>query len=633
MCGIAGFITRNGLAETELIARVSSMADAIRHRGPDGSGVWTEAESGLAFGHRRLAINDLSPTGTQPMQSADGNWVLCFNGEIYNFRQLRTELEATGSRFRGTSDSEVLVEAVATWGPRTALSRSVGMFAIALWHRPSRTLVLARDRMGKKPLYYADLPDGFLFGSELKALRAWPGFPQDIDTSAIPAYLALNCVPAPLTIFRAAKKLRPGTMLTLKAGQAAEIEDWWDIRTVAVSEAGRHDSLTEEVALQTLTGLLDDAVGLRMIADVPVGAFLSGGVDSSLVTALMQKQSTRPVKTFTIGFAEASHDEMPYARAVAKHLGTEHHEMVLEARAALDLIPRLPVIWDEPFADSSQLPTFLVSQLTRSEVTVALTGDGGDEVFAGYSYYEVAARHMARLAATPPFARTAAQALGRFLLERHDPSRPQLRGIRKNLRRLIARNMAASQHEVFCEVISGMGPFDGLSPLGRYRPDPQEMGGVDLQNPIAFCQVADMGFYLPNDILTKVDRGSMAVALETRMPLLDHRVVEFASGLPPHLRVDRGNRKLLLKRLLARHVPSELFERPKQGFSIPLNEWLRGPLRDWAEALLAPAELDRHGLVDGRAVQRLWRDHLSGRVDRQKPLWAILMLQTWLKSH
>ncbi|MFL5062271.1 MAG: asparagine synthase (glutamine-hydrolyzing) [Xanthobacteraceae bacterium] len=640
MCGLAGMIDWRARTSADALCAIGeAMNCMLSHRGPDAGDVWVEAETGTVLAHRRLAIIDLSPGGAQPMQSADGRYVIILNGEIYNYRDIRRELEAAGRHFRSESDTEVLLEACALWGVRAACERTIGMFSFALWDRQTRTLSLARDRLGIKPLYYAVTSTQILFASQLKALRGVPGWSPSVDPDAIVGYLRLGYIAQPRTVYREAAKLPPGHILTVRGGERPQLACFWDAREIARAGASQADAaIDEQEALDRLDTLLRDAVRLRMIADVPLGAFLSGGIDSSTVVALMQAQSAKPAKTFSIGFHETGYDEAIHARSVAAHLGTEHSEVYIEPSHALDIIPRLPDWFDEPFADVSQIPTYLVSEVTRRHVTVALSGDGGDELFAGYDRYFWAERLALTLHTIPTPLRRVSQAALRALSPVAwnrlfgvvPPAwRPALPGDRLHklatvldhiepdaiYRRLVS--LWERPHEVAAGGAEPRGPLWDAS-VARDFPDL-----------LSRMQFLDLVTYLPDDILTKVDRATMAVGLEGRVPLLDHRVVAFAWTLPPRLKVQHGKSKWLLRQLLGRYVPETLFERPKMGFGVPIGAWLRGPLRDWAETLLAPARLAGGGLVRPEPVQQAWREHLAGTRNWQYPLWAVLMLEAW----
>ena len=642
MCGLAGFVDRaGGGGENALRAQVARMAARIAHRGPDDADEWVDAAAGVALGSRRLSIIDLSPAGRQPMVSSDGRLVVAFNGEIYNFAELRAELEARGRSFRGHSDTEVMVEGFAEWGVEPTVRRLIGMFAIALWERDRRRLTLVRDRLGIKPLYWARFGSLLLFGSELKALLAHPGWTPEIDRDAAAAYLRLNYVPTPMSIYRGVRKLEPGRMLVVDADGDPETRVYWDMREVAVKGAGHRLEIDDAEALERLEVLLGDAVARRMVADVPLGAFLSGGVDSSTVVALMQAHGSRKVKTYTIGFREPDHDESAHARAVAAHLGTEHTELQAGPDDALEVIPSLPEMFDEPFADSSQIPTFMVSKLTRQHVTVALSGDGGDEVFGGYNRYFWADSLNRGAGWAPPAARRAAAALMTALppgawdrLFACLPRRLRLPQAGDKVAKLAAVLAAPDVDAMYRLMITHWDRPERLVPGAR------EPGGVlwdetvrrDLPGLIDRMQFLDTVTYLPDDILTKVDRASMAVSLEARVPCLDHRVVELAWRLPLRMKVRDGEGKWLLRRLLYKHVPRRLIERPKQGFAVPVAEWLRGPLRAWAEELLEPRALAEDDLLDPAPIRTRWAEHLSGRRNWQYQLWGVLMLQAWRRA-
>jgi len=640
MCGFAGFIDlARRTPEADLLARAEGMAARLYHRGPDGDGVWADAGTGLGLGHRRLAILDLSPAGHQPMVSADGRYVIAYNGEVYNFPELRAELEAGGVAFRGSCDTEVVVEAIAAWGLERALGRMVGMFAFALWDKAERVLCLACDRLGIKPLYWGRCGEHFLFASEIKALRAHPAWTATVDRDALAAYLRFGYVPAPRSIYAGIAKLEAGTFLTLREGGEAEIRRYWDLREITLSSRARLRDLDDAEATDRLDSLLRDAVKGRMVADVPLGAFLSGGVDSSTVTALMQDQSSRPVETFSIGFSESAFDESSEADAVARHLGTDHTELMVSPADARAVIPHLPHIYDEPFADSSQIPTYLVSRLARHRVSVALSGDGGDEMFAGYNRHRLAAGVWPRLGRVPPALRGMAASCLRTLPPRlwdmlFAPSPKRLRHVLTGdrMHKLAAVLASANDADLYGRLVSQWPDPESLVVEGACEGEQiwNDPGLVrDLPDLMARMRYMDTVGYLPGDILTKLDRASMAVSLEARVPLIDHRVAEFAAGLPPHMLI-RGRRgKWLLRQVLHRYVPEELVTRPKTGFGVPLDSWLRGPLRDWAEGLLSRSRLEEEGFFAPVPVRRVWKEHLSGRRNHQHKLWAVLMFQAW----
>jgi asparagine synthase (glutamine-hydrolysing) len=670
VCGIAGILD-NATGHT-LEQTVRRMADSLLHRGPDVGGVWADEAAGIAMGHRRLAVVDLSPAGHQPMCSACGRFVLAFNGEIYNHLQLRSELEMVGHEpaWRGHSDTETLLAGVTAWGLKQALQRCVGMFAIALWDKQTRTLTLARDRIGEKPLYYGwvgrDAGAAFVFGSELKAIKAYRGFAPPVCREALAQYLRFMYVPAPRSIYQGVFKLEPGCLLTVQGspppippampvrpGQnygSVSVRRWWSL--AAAVEAGAAEPLQDEAeALHLLEEQLQTAVNLQSLADVPLGAFLSGGVDSSMIVALMQRQSSRPVKTFTVGFEEAGFDESPYARAVARHLGTEHHEMRVSAQMTRDVIPDLPSMYDEPFADSSQIPTHLVCKAARQHVTVALSGDAGDELFGGYNRYFWGPRIWNRLAWMPLGARQAmVAAISRVPVAGWDnmirplnavlPANKAISRAGDKAHKLARRlNSVHNLDDLYLSLVSEwQDPGQLVRPLGSdlvLEPgsllnDALPARGLDASS--LRMMYRDSMTYLPDDILCKVDRAAMAVSLETRVPFLDHRVVELAWRLPLHMKVRGNEGKWALRQVLYKYVPRELIERPKAGFAIPVGEWLRGPLREWAEALLDETRLQSEGYFHPPPIRRKWAEHLSGRYDHTPSLWAVLMFQAWLEK-
>ena len=634
MCGLAGFLTRSPLSSAEVLhASVVAMADRLRLRGPDDGGAWVDAAAGIALGFRRLAIIDLSAQGAQPMQSANGRFVIAYNGEIYNFPALRRELEADGVAFRGHSDTEVIVEGCDRWGVGPTIERLNGMFALVLWDRERRDLTLVRDRLGIKPLYWGWQGDVLFFASQPAAFAAHPAGAPTLDRDALNAYVRFNYVPAPRSIWAGIAKLEPGCMVTLDAAGRVEHRRYWNLR--ALAESGGRGRMGDAEAAEALDGLLDDAVRGCMISDVPIGAFLSGGVDSSTVAALMQKNSARPIKTFTIGFKAVGYDESAAAAAVARHIGADHTSLVVEPRDALDLAPDLADFYDEPFADASQIPTLLVSRLTRRHVTVALSGDGGDEGFAGYNRYE-AQRLWQRLAQLPDGLR---RGVANLILSQ-PPQRwdrlfaafgsalPQPGGKMHKLARIAT---ADTVEELYRRLVSQWDDPAQLVPGAV--PPPSIIDDASLPHaipdPLLRLQYLDMATYLHDDILTKLDRASMVVSLEARVPLLDHRVIEFALNLPSHQKQRHGRGKWLLRQVLYRYVPQGLVDRPKAGFAVPIDAWLRGPLRDWAEDLLAEPALAAGGLLDPGPIRAAWAAHLSGRQNLQYPLWGVLMFQSW----
>lgn len=636
MCGLVGFLGGAALDGPAGEALLHAMSASLRHRGPDGAGAWYDPQQRIGLGHRRLSIIDLSPAGEQPMHSGGGRYVLAFNGEIYNHLELRRELDALGApAWRGHSDTETLLAAIETWGPQAALCKAVGMFAFALWDRQDRTLTLARDRLGEKPLYYGWHGGVLFFGSELKALRVHPGFPREIDRNSIALLLRYGAIPAPHSIHPGIHKLAPGTLLTVSPGGQVQQTAYWSALASVRAGAGRLFEGDTDSALQQLDACLRRAVGGQLLSDVPLGAFLSGGIDSSLIVALMQAQSARPVQTFTMGFEEAGYNEAGHARQVAAHLGTEHTEMMVSARQAIDVIPTLPAVYDEPFADSSQIPTLLLSQLVRRKVTVALTGDGGDEVFGGYNRYTTLDRLWSAARPVPRFLR-AGVALGLknlppALWSTLLPGVPQAsEKVNKIAGVLRARD---PQSAYLCLVSQWSRPDEVV--LGAAEPataatDPSSW--PDLAHPVDRIMYLDAVSYLPDDILVKVDRAAMSASLETRAPFLDHRVFEFAWQLPLAMKIRGVHGKWILRKLLESYLPAPLMDRPKQGFAVPLGAWLRGPLRDWAEELLSEQRLKREGYFRPAPIRQAWAQHLQGRGDSQHPLWTVLMFQSWLES-
>lgn len=650
MCGFAGYLVASGSVPGDTLkAWVEKATMRMRHRGPDGTGLWLDVGAGFGVGHRRLSIIDLSSLGHQPMKSADERWIISYNGELYNFPLMRRELEESGICFRGNSDTEVLLEAIALWGVADTLKRANGMFAFAVWDQKSRTLYLARDRFGQKPLYYGWVNKNFIFGSELSSLRKFPGVSESPDLGSIGLYLRHNAIPAPYTIYKNYWKLMPGTYLELNYGLLAsegipEPKRFWSTFGSALKASGNPLKIGQQAAVEALDDVLRKAVAQCMVSDTSLGAFLSGGIDSSTVVALMQQQSSSPVRTFSIGFDEEGYDESQYARDIATHLKTDHTELRLSPQDAQSIITDLPTIYDEPFADSSQIPTYLVSRLAREHVTVVLSGDGGDELFGGYNRYVWGRRLKMAIECSPT--------LFRRLLSRSclavPPStwdglyrrisgptggKPKETQIGDKLHKLAEIIGAASCEEMYLLLVSQWKmPSDVL------------LDGLEhqtcLSNPSSWpgfssfeqqMMLLDTVSYLPDDILVKLDRASMFVSLEARVPLLDHKVFEFAWSLPMNMKIENGQGKSILRQVLQKYVPRELFDRPKMGFGVPIGDWLRGGLREWAEDLLSAEMLRRQNYFNVEVVRNVWETHLRGQRNNQYMLWPILMFQCWLE--
>jgi asparagine synthase (glutamine-hydrolysing) len=649
MCGIAGLL-RGGHGGGDLEAIVRAMGSTLLHRGPDAGDVWVDKQCGIGLAHRRLAIVDLTPAGAQPMFSPSMRYVTVFNGEIYNHGELRAELERAGlaPRWRGHSDTESLLAAVDAWGLELALTKAVGMFALALWDRENRCLHLARDRMGEKPLYYGWLGDDLVFASELKALKSHPEFRGEIDRGSLALLMRHNYIAAPHSIYRGIRKLPAGTHICVDAdirGQRPEPVPYWTLASCVQLGQAAPWTGTDEHAINELDGLLRQAIAQQMVADVPLGAFLSGGIDSSMIVALMQAQSSRPVNTFTIGFHESRYNEADQAAAVARHLGTSHTELYVSPQDAIDLVPSLPRIYDEPFADSSQLPTYLVSRMTRQHVTVALSGDGGDELFCGYERYFVAQALWNRLQRIPkPFRHLGAHLASAMsvssldgLLRCVDVLLPgRLRHLRNpgSKAKKLAHLLNADNPEVVYRQLISHWDDPGRIVLGLSG-EPSTLlcdpAATQARGFMERMMVMDSLMYLPDDILVKVDRAAMANSLETRVPFLDHRVVAFAWTLPQTLKSRDGKGKWILRQVLGRYVPESLTDRPKMGFGVPIDAWLRGSLRPWAEELLDPVRLRDEGFFQPAEVRAKWQEHISGIRDWHYRLWNVLMFQAWLQ--
>lgn len=640
MCGIAGLFKFSGALQIgQFEAQINLMTDAIKHRGPDSSGAWVDLEQNIGLGHRRLAIRDLSANGHQPMISSCNRYVIVYNGEIYSHKEITSELKRCGRTLRGGSDTEVILEACAEWGVEATVERLIGMFAFALYDRKTQELSLVRDRLGIKPLYWGLINNLFMFGSELKALRKVDCWSPKLDRDAMASFMRHNYIPAPHTIYKNIYKLEPGTILKILPRQEPRIKKYWNMRDIVQRSLLLPFNNSESDILKELDLLLSDSVRRRMVSDVSLGSLLSGGIDSSLVTALMVENSDRPINTFSIGFEESGYDEAPYAGAIAKYLGTNHTELYVNSINALDLVGKMPYMYDEPFADSSQIPTAMVCELTKQHVTVALSGDGGDEFFAGYNRYAVGLKMWQKAKIAPYFSR---KLLARFLLAQPTdrleylsallPASITPRHLGVKLHKFAHAILRDSPDEMYLRMLSHWQEPDNLV-IGA-----AEYKGVlwesnlrnEIPNFLDRMQFLDSITYLPDDILTKVDRASMMYALEARVPLLDHRVVEMSWRLPRNMKVRNGESKWALRQLLYRRIPEELIDRPKMGFGIPLSEWIRGPLRDWAEALLDQSRLEKQGLFNTSLVREKWSAHLSGE-NWGYPLWNVLMAQAWLE--
>lgn len=643
MCGVCGFVQAGGIDQVEGRSWLIAMTDRLRHRGPDSHGHWVDAECGVGLGHRRLAIVELSPAGHQPMESVSGRYILVYNGEIYNHQELRDA--TSGTAFRGSSDTESLLAGFEALGVAETLKRSVGMFALAVWDRQDRALTLARDRLGEKPLYYGWQGDTLLFGSELKAIASHPAFRARISQAALSAFLHYGFVPSPHSIYDGIRKLPPGSIWrwsALRDGPRAypQPEQYWSLSDVMDTSVNDTSGLSPEDAIDELDRLLSAAVAGQLMSDVPLGAFLSGGIDSSTIVALMQRQASGPVRTFTIGYSESSYDESRAAKAVADHLGTDHTELLVTAEDALAVVPKLGEVYDEPFGDSSAIPTWLVSGLAAKDVKVVLSGDGGDELFAGYGQYERMPRIWKAIQNVPGLARRAmnsslralpSHAIERKLVRHRFTSHPHLFDWRvQNLRYALS---AGSIDDFYLRHFSTWTNPSEL--LGSEAPVPVIWAAEQRRSRskvVERMMALDAQSYLPDDVLVKVDRASMAHSLETRAPLLDHRVVAFAWGLTYDFKLRDGTSKWILRQLLYRYVPAKLVDRPKQGFGVPLDDWLRGPLRPWAEELLSTSALERSGPFQAGPIRQVWKQHLEG-YDWQYRLWRILAYQEWARHN
>jgi len=653
MCGLTGFLeTTHYLTSSQKKSVTHNMLTALTHRGPDDQGLWVDPSAGIALGHRRLSIIDLSSQGHQPMHSACGRYVMVYNGEIYNYLEIRKELQDSGvtAAWRGDSDTEVILAAISHWGLEKAISRFTGMFAFALWDKKHQTLKLIRDRLGEKPLYYGWMNKTFLFGSELKSLRKHPSWQGEIDRNVLALFFRHSYIPAPYSIYKNIFKVLPGTFvsvaqkdITKDTNSPLEPIYYWSAQEIV--EAGANEPLdnTEEGIISQLDTHLRNSIKGQMIADVPLGAFLSGGVDSSTVVALMQAQSTQPVKTFTIGFEEDAYNEAHDAKAVAKHLGTDHTELYVTPKEAMNVIPNLPSLYDEPFSDSSQIPTFLISKLARKHVTVSLSGDGGDELFGGYNRYFWGTRLWKKINRFPGSLRQALKwgvesvspMVWDSIFKILDPLFPEnlkQRNPGDKLHKLAGILTSKHPQEMYMRLTSHWNSPKSLVPGSEEVSTlPINSGSwasvKDFTNAMMFL---DMISYLPDDILVKVDRASMGVGLETRTPFLDHRVVEYAWKIPMHMKIRNNQGKWVLKQVLYKYVPKKLIERPKMGFAIPIDSWLKGPLRDWAEDLLSPDKLKNEGFLNPEPIRKVWQAHISEKENFQHHLWDVLMFQAWL---
>jgi len=648
MCGIAGFWRNSTDQSADWLERTAlEMANTLVHRGPDDSGTWVEAEVGVAFGHRRLSIIDMSNAGHQPMISADGRYVITYNGEVYNFRELRKQLEKLGHKFRGHSDTEVMLGSFIQWGVKQSVKRFNGMFAFAVWDRRDRLLWLARDCIGEKPLYYGVQSGAFFFASELKAIRAHPEFKPEINRDALASFLRFSYVPASWSIYRGIHKLLPGHFIQIKSPvENHKSEPYWSLESVVQKGQQNPFSGSEEVAIDELEKRLQKTISSRMVSDVPLGAFLSGGIDSSTVVALMQSQCEQPINTFTIGFHEKEFNEAVHAKKVAQHLGTNHTELYITPKEARDVVPKLPEMYDEPFADSSQIPTHLISTLARQHITVALSGDGGDELFAGYNRYLIAEKlwkvagripnvlknRTADLMAgvTPESVEQFYRKLEIILPQKMKVSLPT----EKFYKLAHALRATATPKAIYKRIVSIIHSPEQLLTSGNelvtVLDDSTSWEKID--DTVLTMVYLDLMTYHPDDILQKVDRAAMSVGLEIRVPYLDHNLVEFIMSLPLKMKIRNGSSKWILKQVLYRHLPQELMDRPKMGFAVPVGDWIKESMREWTEDLISKKRIEKEGYFNSKAVDELWRQHLSGKFNRGHELWNILMFQSWIDA-
>jgi asparagine synthase (glutamine-hydrolysing) len=637
MCGLVGIICNNTSSKDLLVPMVNRMLVPIEHRGPDSSGIWADEKSGVVFAHRRLSIIDLSEHGAQPMKSGSDRFVIAYNGEVYNFKELKKELDNAGhTQWQGESDTEVILTAIEYWGLEKAISKFIGMFAFALWDKQEQLLHLVRDRMGIKPMYWAIQNGTVVFGSELKSLMAYEAWEAEIDTNSLALFMKYKYVPCPATIFKNVHQLEPSTILTFDRNNNVKKTKYWDLNNLAQSGL-EHANIQKAPSEEEVFDLINSAVKCRLVSDVPIGAFLSGGIDSSAVVALMQENSTLPVNTFSIGFSIDSFDESAYAREVAQHLATNHTEYILEPQDAIDVIPKLPQIYDEPFSDSSQIPTYLVSNLTSNNVKVALSGDGGDEVFGGYNRYLYADKYFDKINAMPAWMQKSSKDLIHGFSK--DTWNTLFGYLPKRLKHSqggdklykLASVLGKNKVEMYQNLISDWQFDDNLinSDLGFQDVDLNYPSYLSPQHSVEYMQLMDQMYYLPNDILTKVDRASMANSLEVRVPFLDHRLVETMWKLPRKYKINNGVSKVILRKILGKHVSPVNFQRNKTGFSLPISDWLRGPLRDWAESLLNKNTIINQGLLNHEIINKKWYEHQSGMNNWHEYIWSALMFNAW----